>query len=257
MRISELLNENELPRKPKKPTSNLQSAASINDEPEDELDNDVEDGDDGGSSDDIKSIGGDLGRDLYSVTVYNTGDDFADISQVTSHTWKLENFKSPVIKSYLSQSNHDISNEKTISCVIFNSRNGEFFRFNSGESGGGFEPDLNQLVSGGMIDPDQLNVLRDIDSVGKKYAAALANVDWKAGNTAEGRGASQMYNVLSRLKDALNLREPVERIHDVHISDEQRAKNAEYSKGAKERVKAKMDAWKAARKAAGAGRDMR
>lgn len=242
MKIRELLEAIE----PKK--SNLPSAPSLNDpieEPNDEVDGE-EDGDDesdedstddSGDVEKIKSIGSSLGDDLYSVTVYNTTDDFANIEQVTSHTWKLEDFGSPVVKSYLSQSDNDISNEKTISCVIYNSRNGEFFRFNSGETGSGFEPNLHSLVSSGVIDSDQVNVLRDIESIGNKYHRALGNVSWKAGQEAEGRGASQLYNVLSRLKDALNLREPVERIHNVSISDEQRAKNKAYTQSS-------IDDWK-------------
>jgi hypothetical protein len=257
MKISELLREAEK----KKKVSGLPSAPSIDDEPEDDIEDDtaddVEDDEGDDNVDNIKSIGGDLGDDLYSVTVYNTTDDFANISQVTSHTWKLENTKSPEVNDYLSQSDHDISNEKIISCVIYNARNGEFFRFNSGQDGSGFTPDIHSLVGSGVVDADQVGILKNIESVGKKYTQALQNISWTAGQEAEGPGAKQLYNVLSRLKDVLNLREPVERIHNVKISDEQRKKNAEYSKGALERVRAKMAARKAEKQNQGPGRELR
>ncbi len=261
MLISELLKENEHP----KHKSALPSAPSIDDEPE-ELELDDEEGaeseeDDSGNSDKIKQVAGDIGGDLYSVTVYNTSDDFARIEQITKPKWALEDFDSPAVNSYLSQSKHDISNDKTISCVIFNSRNGEFFRFDSGIATSGFEPDLHNLVSSGIIDSDQVNVLRDIGAAGEKYHAALENVEWKSGDTAQGRGAKLMYNALSLLKDRLNLREFVERIHDVEIDDEQRAKNSEYHTSTIDDIRAKMAARKAEREAlkakGGAGRDMR
>lgn len=236
MKISELL-ETRISKKyfmgEEPEASRLPSAPSLNDEPQDDDNSDDEANDstevDSDKVESIKGVGGDLGRDLYSVTVYNTTEEFADISQITKPTWALEDFGSPVVKSYLSQSDADISNDKTISCVIFNARNGEFFRFDSGLGGSGFEPGIDSLVSSGVIDNDQVNVLRDIESVGRQYSEILDKVIWNAGEVAEGRGAKQLYNVLSRLKDELNLREFRETIHNVKISDEQAAKNAEMS----------------------------
>jgi hypothetical protein len=72
MKISELLQENELPR----PGSKLPSAASLDDEPQDELDGEVDDTekkiDDNQleAIDNFKSVAKDLGHGLYAVAIF-------------------------------------------------------------------------------------------------------------------------------------------------------------------------------------------
>lgn len=221
MLISELLKENELNK------SALPKAASINDEPSDEVVNEPQDTevDDGGDLDAVKDIGSSLGKDLYSVTVYNTQDDFANIEQDIHNTDILSAIDNSVVKAYLRQSNITVGNEKSINCLIMNARNGEFIAFDSGEHGQGFDVAVQQLVSRGTIDPDQVNVLVDIAALGKKYNHIVNKVDWRGGEDAQGRHADMLYNILDRLKSALNLKEPVDKIKNVYISPEQKAKN--------------------------------
>ena len=228
MLITELLKENTLP----KPTSKLASAPSINDEPSDEVvdePGDTEDTEDGGDLDAVKDIGSSLGKDLYSVTVYNTQDDFANIEQDIHNTDILSAIDNSVVKAYLRQSNITVGNEKSINCLIMNARNGEFIAFDSGEHGQGFDVAVQQLASSGTIDPDQVNVLVDIAALGKKYNHIVNKVDWRGGEEAQGRHADMLYNILDRLKSALNLKEPVDKIKNVYISPEQKAKNKAYT----------------------------
>jgi hypothetical protein len=225
MLISELLKENELNK------SALPKAASINDGPSDEIVNEPQDTEvgDGGNLDAVKEVGSSLGKDLYSVTVYNTQDDFANIEQDIHNTDILSAIDNSVVKAYLRQSNITVGNEKSINCLIMNARNGEFIAFDSGEYGQGFDVAVQQLVSSGTIDPDQVNVLVDIAALGKKYNQLVNEVHWRGGEVAVGRHADMLYNILDRLKAALSLKEPVDKIRNVYISPEQKAKNKAYS----------------------------
>jgi hypothetical protein len=254
MLISELLKENTLP----KPTSKLASAPSINDEPSDEVSDEPEDTevDDGGDLDAVKNIGGSLGKDLYSVTVYNTQDNFANIDQDIKNADVLEQFDNETVQAYLRQSSASVGNEKAISCLIMNARNGEFIAFNSGEDGQGFDTGIEGLASSGIIDADQVNILRDISALGKKYNHVVNRVDWRPGTEAEGNSADMLYNILDRLKAALSLKEPVDKIKNVYISPEQKAKNKAWSDQALSDlgiVRKKKDTTSSG----GAGRDMR
>ncbi len=253
MLISELLKENELNK------SALPKAASINDEPSDEIVNEPQDTEvgDGSDLDAVKDIGSSLGKDLYSVTVYNTQDDFANIEQDIHNTDILSAIDNSVVKAYLRQSNITVGNEKSINCLIMNARNGEFIAFDSGEHGQGFDVAVQQLVSRGTIDPDQVNVLVDIAALGKKYNHIVNKVDWRGGEAAQGRHADMLYNILDRLKSALNLKEPVDKIKNVYISPEQKAKNKEYGDAAKLRIKAKQEARRAAKAAEQGNRELR
>jgi len=261
MKISELLQENEPARPLSAPSSTPPSAPSLDDEPED-IEGSEEDDETSTEDfvDSVKSVAGSLGKDLYSITVYNTGDNFANIEQDIKNAGILEQIDDPVVQSYLRQGDAAVGNEKAISCLIMNSRNGQFILFNSGEDGRGLDTDVNRLTSDGVIDVDQVNVLRDIDSLGKKYNHIVNKVSWRPGTEAEGRNAEMLYNILDRLKAALSLKEPVDRIKNVYISPEQRAKNKAMSdeifSGAKERIAARKAA-RAAKEQGGTGRELR
>jgi hypothetical protein len=248
--------------------SSLPSAPSLNDQPddvEDELDDQqdgeqpADDGDNGDYVDGIKAVSGDLGRDLYSITVYNTADNFANIDQDVRNSGLLDEIDDPVVQSYLRQSNNTISNEKMISCLIMNARNGKFVAFSSGEDSTGLSNDAGNLLSSGVIDSDQVNILKDIEAAGKRYNNILGKVSWTPGEEAEGRGAEMLYNTLDRLKMALSLKEPVDKIKNTYISPEQKAKNKEMSAKIEQRAKEKFLARKAARAPAPdeAGREKR
>jgi hypothetical protein len=232
--------------------SRLPSAASDNDEPEDDID--IEDEEDSPEDidpdviDNLKRYAGDMGGDLYSITVYNTEDDFAGIQQINDVVGALEDLNSPVVTKYLDQSDYDIDNNKVITAIIYNDRNQKCFVFNAAKDGGGVEPGISELLSNDMIDDDQANILKKIERTGKRYTDLLKRVDWRSGEAPAGRGAEALLGALSTLKNDLHLREFMNRNYrNIKISPEQKKHNAESSARVRDSVMAKLAARRAAK----------
>jgi len=221
MKISELLREGEEnPKKPAhhskiKPTSRLGSAPSIDDKPvdDDQTDSETDNTEDQTNDldpaiiDNLKRYAGDLGGDLYSVTIYNTSDDFAGIEPISDVVSALEDLDSAVVAKYIDQDVYDISENKVITALIYNDRNGKCFVFSAAADGGGIEPPIATLLNKGVIDDDQTSILETISQSGKRYTSLLKNVRWKSGAAPVGRNAEDMLGALDALKSDLNLRE--------------------------------------------------
>jgi hypothetical protein len=217
MKISELLTEN-IHKKSKKPSSNLPSAASIDDEPlddleDDDIEDDVENNDDSISQeelfDTLREDGGSMGSDLYSITVFNTKDDFADpyVSSADAVN-SLEDLKdNPIAQEYVNQGGGDVGEYKIISCLILNSRNNQLFRFDSGQNVNKFTPSIAEMIADEIIDSDQAQRLELVRQAGNMYHIVTRHVDWRAGEEPS-RRAESIYNRLDVLKDSLNLKEP-------------------------------------------------
>ncbi len=184
MKISELL-ETRIPKKffmpSAKEASELPSAPSLNDEPSavDGPKNDNED--DKGNIDAFISRAGDLGSDLYSLTIYNYGDDWANVNPGTPVRSVIENAAGSenrqVVDAYLNQDDSQIANDRMISNMILNSRNGRMFAFSSGINA---RPQFNPSAKN-LVDGDQLGVLRRIQDAGKKYYRAVTDFDSEYG----------------------------------------------------------------------------
>lgn len=171
MKISELLEAIEQPK------SNLASAPSLDDEPE----SDVEDQEDSGDIDAFISQAGDLGGDLYSLTIYNYSDDWANVDPGTPVKSVIERaageVNRKVVDAYLNQDIAGIANDRMISNMILNSRNGRMFAFSSGINA---KPLFNPSVKS-LVEPDQISVLKKIMNAGKRYYEAVTAFDSEYG----------------------------------------------------------------------------
>jgi len=186
MKISDLL-ETRIPKKFFMPSANeasqLPSAPSLNDEPSavDGPKNDNDNEDDNGNIDAFISRAGDLGSDLYSLTIYNYSDDWANVNPGTPVRSVIENAAGSenrqVVDAYLNQDDSQIANDRMISNMILNSRNGRMFAFSSGINA---RPQFNPSAKN-LVDGDQLGVLRRIQDAGKRYYDVVTSFDSEYG----------------------------------------------------------------------------
>jgi hypothetical protein len=121
MKISELLLENtdDKHHKHKKPTSNLPSAASIDDEPLDDLeDDDIEDDDDEDKQknaiDEFKSAATDLGEGLWAVAFYPGNNKGEKMDALDSLLKAFPEFKNNVLSSSVEQLFVGVFNEDSM-----------------------------------------------------------------------------------------------------------------------------------------------
>lgn len=190
MRISELLEAI------KNHKSNLPSAPSINDEPldsDDELDGEEDDGEDSPEIVEFKNKAQDLGKDLYILSMYDYSRDFSNVGPNGPISGMLGKIDDPVVNAYLNQDNIDIVNNKLVSVLIYNDRNGEFIQYNAGEGAGAFE-DVE-------VESDQAATLEKIQDAGLDYSDEVGKVSWKAGESPP----SKVYDVLGTLMRVLDL----------------------------------------------------
>lgn len=223
MKISELLDEAAGPKKPAPKQSRLPSApraASIDDEPQDD-----ESSTDRGAIDALKAKMGSMGNDLFSISAYNYDDEFSSIGPNKTVRKLLDAIDDPAVSDYWQYDNMDITNDKIVSAVILNDRNGQFMTFYCGDGVTKIQPgDVRQLVRDGVIDSDQVGVLNRLMNSGKDYARVVGRTEWKAGTEARN---SRVYDALGDVIDTLSLPglphdAPVISYHDtVAASDEE------------------------------------
>lgn len=196
MKIRELL-EAIAPKK-----SNLPSAASIDDAPVD----DVEDSevDDSGNVDAFIQSAGSLGSDLYSLTIYNYSDDWANVDPGTPAKSVIEaaagEKNREIVDAYLGQDVAGIANDRMISNIILNSRNGAMFAFSCGINA---KPQFNPSVKS-LVEPDQIPVLKKIQSAGKRYYEAVTEFDSEQGFKPGYDTSSDVESTTEDLLDELN-----------------------------------------------------
>ncbi len=206
MLISELLKENEL----NKHKSKLPKAASLDDEPQElEGDSEIDSDSDEGLSDGAQQFvnqGGDLGSDLYTLTIYNYGDDWANVNPGTPHRSVIENAagddetNQAVVDAYLNQKDSEIANERMISQMIINARNGAMFAFSVGI---GMKPQFNPSAKS-LVEPDQIPVLKSIISAGNAYYRAVTAFDDEQGFKAGYDVDSDVLDATENLLGVLN-----------------------------------------------------
>jgi hypothetical protein len=225
MLISELLKENEINK------SALPKAASINDEPEElEGDSEVDSSEEEGLSDGAQQFvnqGGDLGSDLYTLTIYNYGDDWANVNPGTPHRSVIENAagddetNQKVVDAYLNQDDSEISNERMISQMIINARNGAMFAFSVGINA---KPQFNPSAKS-LVEPDQIPVLKSIQSAGSAYYRAVTAFDnkqgFKAGYDVDSDVLDATENLLGALNNPAFVKAKRKSVDDVHSAKEQ------------------------------------
>jgi hypothetical protein len=269
MKITELLNEAAKKQSAKsdlpEPTE-LEQDDELEDEDEDLEDDELEDEDDEDTVDieDFKGVAGSLGSDLYSLTAYDYSNEFSSVGpndQIMNILEPLSKRSKPVA-DYLSVELDTITDDKVVSAVILNERNGEMFGFYAGTGGALFSPPLSTLTSKRIVDPDQVTVLKRIESAGKDYAKIVKRVDWDAGEEASD---SIVYDSLDGLTYALrlpDLPEPVRAVPDSELSPEELERNKEMNDRVDARVQAAIAKYLAdkqamIKKTGGAGRKKR
>jgi hypothetical protein len=219
MLISELLKENELNK------SALPKAASINDGPELEIDDEEEGLSDGARQ--FVNQGGNLGSDLYTLTIYNYGNDWANVNPGTPVRSVIENAagddeaNQAVVDAYLDQSDSEISNERMISQMIINARNGAMFAFSVGI---GMKPQFNPSAKS-LVEPDQIPVLKSIISAGNAYYRAVTKFDnkqgFKAGYDVDIDVVDATENLLGELNNPAFVKAKRRSVGDVNSAKEQ------------------------------------
>jgi len=267
MKITELLNEatkkpaakQELPE----PTELEKDDELEDDEFEDEVDDDEDTDDDDDDLEAFKDAAGRLGSDLYSLTAYDYSNEFSSVGpndRIMNILEPLSSSSKPVA-DYLSVELSTITDDKVVSAVILNERNGEMFGFYSGTGGSLFSPSLSTLISKGIVDTDQVTVLKRIEAAGKDYARVVKRVDWDAGEEASD---SSVYDSLDGLTSALklpDLPEPPRFVRDTEMSPEQLEKHKEraarMADKRKEWIAQKRKEQELIKKTGGAGRKKR
>lgn len=210
MKISELLGE--AVEKPKKnAASSLPTAASLDDvkdvnDGEDSMDDDTDGEELSAAAQEFINQAGDLGDDLYTLTIYNYGDDWANVNpgtpvrSVIERAAEGDSDNQRVVDAYLNQSDSTIANERMISQIILNGRNGKMFAFSVGINA---EPKFNPPAKS-VVDGDQLAVLRRIHSMGKRYFQAATAFDDEQGFKAGYESDGATYRAGEALLDELN-----------------------------------------------------
>lgn len=265
MRIRDIINEaanksdypNEL-----EPNDELDSETDSEDD--DELDREDDDEDRDAALDEFKQLAGDLGGDLYSITMYDYSNEFSSIgpnSRVENVLTDLSG--DSIIDQYLGVGEMQTSDDKIVGAVILNDRNGKFFAYYSGDGIEGFSPQESAqgLVGAGIISSDQVGPLQAVKRAGKEYNKIVSNTYWDAGETAED---SRVYGALDSLTSALALPDlPVIRnyANDDDVSPEDKELNDKIaarmqSKDNQDVIKQMLDKMRA-KKSAGAGREKR
>ena len=138
MKISELLEAIE----PKK--SNLSSAPSLNDQPDD-VDGEEESTDDRGIES-FKGVAGDLGDDLYSAIAFKISDDFDDVRKVNKVANAISDV--PGTEQYLAQNTRWVADNKIVPVVILNATTGEVVEFYSGVDTNEFVGQFSSMTPG-------------------------------------------------------------------------------------------------------------
>ena len=166
MKITELLEALE----PKK--SNLPSAASLNDEPEDDVDNDAEDSDSDFSKgvDDFKRLGASFGPDLYSFSSisYHSGWDAKNSSDLAA---KLHTIELDGIDSVANQMSSASGRDGGITFVIVNGRSGEAVAAGFGEDA------ISDGIQMDTLEDDQIDIVNRINALSAKYANVGGGID--------------------------------------------------------------------------------
>ena len=266
MKITELLNEaakKPANKQPEPVQPELDDQLELDDEVDDLEDDELDDDDDVGTEDFVEKAGS-LGSDLYSLTAYDYSNEFSSVGpndQIMNILEPLSKNSKPVA-DYLSVELDTITDDKVVSAVILNERNGEMFGFYAGAGGALFSPPLSTLTSKRIVDPDQITVLKRIEDAGKDYAKIVKRVDWDAGEEASD---SRVYDSLDGLTSALrlpDLPEPVRAVPDSELSPEELERNKEMNDRVDARVQAAIAKYMAdkqamIKKTGGAGRKKR
>jgi hypothetical protein len=195
MKISELLTEN-FDKKSKKPSSNLPSAASIDDEPLDDLeDDDVEDDDQSENSQEnidqavelFKKYGAKFGPDLYSFSSIDYPGEWSSRNAIGLIS-NIAGIDLKGAKEAFDSMNNASGDYGAMTFVILNSRSGEIIPAGFGDGGGGIE--MNTL------EPDQERIIGLINRIDEKYT--------KAGGGADDEATNASNRLREHLLDALN-----------------------------------------------------
>jgi hypothetical protein len=220
---------------------NKDSDTDIDDEEKKKDKNDEKDKD----YSEFKKYAGDLGDDLYTMSLYDYGhivdNDFID----KNLNDRLDNIIRQTKDSVANKFRHSVGtldiDDKTIAALILNDRNGKFFVYSSGKSGHGFDPgtDISGLIDKDIIDVDQSGKLEDIGNSGKRYHALLKKIRWTSGESASNSG---VYSAAHSLIDSMNLPGMPEDIKLPTLSPEQVAKNKEKYKGLKQKLASRLSA---------------
>jgi hypothetical protein len=171
MKISELLQENELPR----PGSKLPSAASLDDEPEelefdDEVDGEEVENDFEAGVNDFKNVGAEFGPDLYSFSSIEYFDGW-DARNATGLVDKIRGIDLEGMSGVAGSMSGASGRDGALTFVIVNGRSGEV-------AIAGFGMDA---VSDGIqmdtLDDDQQSVVNKINLVNRKFSANGGGAD--------------------------------------------------------------------------------
>lgn len=261
MRIRDIINE-----AANKPDDSNETEP--NDELDSELDDDETDDEDdtdrAAALEDFVELAGNLGNDLYSITMYDYSNEFSSIGPNSRVENVLNDLSGDsIIDQYLGVGEMQTSEDKIVGAVILNDRVGKFFAYYSGDGIEGFSPveSVQGLVGAGIISSDQVAPLQDVARAGKQYNKIVSNTYWDAGETAED---SRVYGALDELTSALALPDlPVIRRapSDNELSDEQRAINKDIAAAlSSDEMTARFEkfmAGKKKKKNAGASREKR
>ena len=264
MRIRDIINEaankpDEMP-----PQDDELEPDELDSETDDDETDDEDDSDRDAALEDFVELAGNLGNDLYSITMYDYSNEFSSIgpnSRVENVLTDLSG--DPIIDQYLGVGEMQTSDDKIVGAVILNDRNGKFFAYYSGDGVEGFSPQesVQGLVGAGIISSDQVAPLQGIARAGKQYNKIVSNTYWDAGETAED---SRVYSALDALTSALALPDlPVIRRvpRDDELSDEQREFNKKLADKMKDSMEKRIQQYMAKqaniKKTKGAGREKR
>jgi hypothetical protein len=193
MKISELLEAIE----PKK--SNLPSAPSINDEPEDDVeDNDVEDN---SKVNDYMNLASSMGNDMYSLSQWNYSDEFNNIGPDTSVLSVIESLSDiPEVANYISASEeYAVARDKRVCALIYVKSTNTFISFTADRERVIMSPRVNELASDSLVDSGQVSVLQMVMNTGMKYTRiASKSGDFDVGQSS---GNSNFVPMLEALAD--------------------------------------------------------
>jgi hypothetical protein len=244
---------------------------------EDDKDLEQDDGDDEEDDDskkigDLKDVAGSIGKDLYTITVFDYTRDFVDANANRAMLDVLKKFDSSSIDQFIDNNDLIDSDGKSVNAIIFNERANTFFTYSAGKNGSKFTPSLNELRDNGEIENDQLSSLQKIATSGHRYSSAVKNHSWKAGQTPGSKISDALDSLLFDLsapdmppepenkwtKAWANVSQDVlDRGREISKGMKELANDPEWLKKEDELVKQYLARKKADREKTGVGRDKR
>lgn len=196
MKFNDFLTEAELPNPD---PSAKTSKQLLPQQPEDELEDDMppeeedsedEQGDGDSAIEDFKDIAGAMGGDLYSTTIFNYDNSWANPETLNDYPNIIRSVArnsvgAAAVDKLLDIDSGDIARTRAVAQVIVNAQNGETFAFLTGIDGGPkISPSIKDALASNLITREQANILTQVMDAGKRYRRAvdaLDNEGWKPG----------------------------------------------------------------------------